>query len=161
MRMATAIADKFVMFCKMPPPPYTACTKVETTVSTPEQQTIKVVFAREPHGFFHTFVLAFKKHQLREQDDIWVGSITTLAKGTCEVATYTSLRERWAGEGLCYDTTQDLKMLSSPIRPEETWHLKQHRETHPYPIHVLEQVNCKLPAKVVPLHVYNIEKACV
>lgn len=150
-RMATPIADRFIMFCKGPPPPYVASTKVETVVDTPELQTIRVIFAREPHGFFHTFILAFKKQALREQDDIWADSVFTVAKGTCELPTYTSLRERWAGEGLCYDTTEDLKMLNSPVRPEETWYLAAQRENQPYPIITLDQKPDRKLVEAFPL----------
>lgn len=55
-RMATPIADRFIMFCKGPPPPYVASTKVETVVDTPELQTIRVIFARV-RSLSHAFAM--------------------------------------------------------------------------------------------------------
>jgi len=122
-----ALSRRWETFCRSPPAPFDNCTAYQVVYETRSMLHVQVTFATEPKGFLHAFILAFKQKVLSDDDIIFADQISVLSKNLVETMAFTSLRERWAREGLVSDHVCDIALLNdvSQPRPEERWNLNQ------------------------------------
>ena len=123
-KMPVALCRRWETFCKRPPPPFESCTEYKTTFESRSMKHVQVTFPAEPKGYLHSFILSFKQNVLSEDDVVFADQICTLYKQVVETPTFTSLRERWALEGLIADGTCDMDSLRVAAKPraEENWY---------------------------------------
>ena len=123
--MPVPIAKRWEAFCRNPPDLFPRCTYYAVTFETREKQHVEVHFPHEPKGHLTNFIKMFKATALSAEDAAYEDQIATLSQQMAETATFTSLRERWAREGLLSDGYADLDSLQKASHPrqEEAWHL--------------------------------------
>jgi CRP-like cAMP-binding protein len=127
-KMPTSLCRRWESFCKRPPPQFEPCTEYKVTFDSRSIKHVQVTFPAEPKGYLHSFILAFKQNVLSEDDVVFADQIATLYKQVVEKTTFTSLRERWALEGLIADGTCDMESLQAAAKPrlEEKLYKDQH-----------------------------------
>jgi hypothetical protein len=78
---------------------------------------MQVTFPKEPQGYLHNFLKSFQANVLTEEDLVFAAKIKEISKNVVEIVAFSSLRERWAREGLVADDACDLQSLHAASNP--------------------------------------------
>lgn len=121
-RVPTKLAMLFEIFCRSPPHPFEPCTHYEVLTETTAGKCVNIRFNKEPGGYLLKLLQMFRKPEFSGKGlDMYLDQMSVMAQEKREVAQHTSLRERWAAEGLCFDTDADMASMGVKKRSQETW----------------------------------------